>query len=134
MQIHILFLSMLMSSVSVQNHSCFCCLCFFKNSFRNTIRVSNGLDPDADMCPNCFSSTDKQHICLNTQLKSSKKQLKFNACVPKSNSFERYAITCAVIAYHLVHFSYIWVIHKCQSVLIFLLACAQKTPVLWIKY
>ena len=62
------------------------------------------------------SSTDKQHICINMQLKSSKKQLKLNACVPKSNSFERHIIfTCHVIAYNLVHFFSIWVIHKCQS-------------------
>ena len=43
------------------------------------------------------------------------KQLKLNACVPKSNSFEQYEITCDVIAYHLVHFFSVWVIHKCQS-------------------
>ena len=54
------------------------------------------------------SSTDKQSICVNTQLKSSKKQLKLDACIPKSNSFEQYAITCDVIAYHLVHFFSIW--------------------------
>ena len=59
------------------------------------------------------SSTDKQRICINTQLESSKKQLKLDACVPKSNSFEQYAITCDVIAYHFVHFFSIWVIHKC---------------------
>ena len=56
------------------------------------------------------SSTDKQRICVNTQLKSSKKKLKLNACIPKSNSFERYAFTCYVIAYHLVHFFSILVI------------------------
>ena len=39
-------------------------------------------------------------------------------CVPKSNSYDRYAITCDVIAYHLVHFVSIWVINKCQSVII----------------
>ena len=74
------------------------------------------------------SSTDKQRICVNTQLKSSKKQLKLNACVPKSNSFERYAITCDVIAYHLVHFFSIWVIHKCQSGIdsVFTSVCAVK--------
>ena len=33
----------------------------------------------------------------------------------KSNSFKRYAITCNVIAYHLVNFFSIWVIHKCKS-------------------
>ena len=36
-------------------------------------------------------------------------------CVPKSNSNDRYAITCDVIAYHLVHFVSIWLINKCQS-------------------
>ena len=61
------------------------------------------------------SSLDKQRICVNTQLKSSKRQLKLNACVPKSNSVDRYAISCDVIAYHLVHFVSICVIHKCQS-------------------
>ena len=50
------------------------------------------------------STLDKQRICVNTQLKSSKKQLKLNVCVPKSNSNDRYAITCNVIAYSLVHF------------------------------
>ena len=46
------------------------------------------------------STLDKQRICVNTQLKSSKKQIKLNVCVPKSNSNDRYAITCDVIAYH----------------------------------
>ena len=61
------------------------------------------------------SSLDKQRICVNTQLKSSKKQLKLNVCVLKSNSVDRYAITCNVIAYHLVHLVSIRVIYKCQS-------------------
>ena len=47
---------------------------------------------------NSISSLDKQRIYVNTQLKSSKKQLKLNVCVPKSNSVDRYAITCDVIA------------------------------------
>ena len=72
------------------------------------------------------SSLDKQRICVNTQLKSSKKQSKFNVCVPKSNSVDRYAITCDVIAYHSVHFVSISVIYKCQSgIVFFLLASAQ---------
>ena len=58
------------------------------------------------------STLDKQRICVNTQLKSSKKQLKWNVCVPKSNSNDQYAITCDVIAYHLVHFLSILVIIK----------------------
>ena len=61
------------------------------------------------------STLDKQRICVSTQLKSSKKQLKLNVCVPKSNSNDRYAITCDVIAYHLVHFVSIRLINKCQS-------------------
>ena len=36
-------------------------------------------------------------------------------CVPKSNSNDRYANTCDVIAYHLVHFVSIRLINKCQS-------------------
>ena len=36
-------------------------------------------------------------------------------CVPKSNSNDRYAITCDVIVYHLVHFVSIRLINKCQS-------------------
>ena len=36
-------------------------------------------------------------------------------CVPKSNSNDRYAITCDVIAYHLVHFVSIRLINKCWS-------------------
>ena len=62
-----------------------------------------------------FSTLDKQRICINTQLKSSKKQSKLNVYIPKSNSNDRYAITCDVNAYHLVHFVSIWVINKCQS-------------------
>ena len=50
------------------------------------------------------SSIDKQRICVNMQLKSSKKLLKLNACVLKSNSFDPYAIPCDVIAYHFVYF------------------------------
>ena len=61
------------------------------------------------------STLDKQCICVNTQLKSSKKQLELNVCVPKSNSNDRYAITCDVIAYHLVHFVSIRLINRCQS-------------------
>ena len=60
------------------------------------------------------STVDKQCICVNTQSKSSKKQLKWNECVPKSNSNDRYAITCDVIAYHLVHFVSVRLIIKCQ--------------------
>ena len=51
-----------------------------------------------------YSSLDKQRICVTMQLKSSKKQLKLNVCIQKSNSEDGYAITCDVIAYHLVHF------------------------------
>ena len=35
-------------------------------------------------------------------------------CVPKSNFNDRYAITCDVITYHLVHFVSIRLINKCQ--------------------
>ena len=74
----------------------------------------------------CYSSLDKQRICVSRQLKSSKKQLKLNVCVPKSNSVDQYAITCDVIGYHLVHFVSICVIYKCQSGIdFFLLASAQ---------
>ena len=74
-------------------------------------------------------------ICVNTHLKSSKKQLKLNARIPKSHSFERYAITCDVIAYHLVHFFSIWGIYKYQSgINSFYKPAGSKTPVLWIKY
>ena len=62
-----------------------------------------------------YSTLDKQRIRVNTQLKSSKKQLKINVCLPKSNSNNRYAITCDVIAYHLAHFVSIRLINKCQS-------------------
>ena len=41
-------------------------------------------------------------------------------CVPKSNSNDRYAITCSVIAYHLVHFVSIRLINKCQSSIYFI--------------
>ena len=69
------------------------------------------------------------------QLKSSKKQLKLNAWVPKKQFLHRYAITCDVIAYHLVHFVSISVINKCQSSIDFyLLASVQYNSGLWIKY
>ena len=42
-------------------------------------------------------------------------------CVPKSISNDLYAITCDVIAYHLVHFVYIRLINKCQSGIDFIL-------------
>ena len=71
------------------------------------------------------SSLDKKSICVNMQLKSSKKQLKLNVCVPKSNSDDRYAITCDVNAYHLVHFVSICVIYRCQSGIDFLQARIQ---------
>ena len=64
-------------------------------------------EPDLESAT-IHSTLDKQRICVNTQLKSSKKQLKLNVCVPKSNSNDRYAITCDVIAYRLVHFVSIW--------------------------
>ena len=79
-----------------------------------------------------YSTLDKQRICVNTQLKSSKKQLKWNACVPKSNSNNLYAITCDFIAYHLVHFG-----NKQMPVgywFFFLLASVQYYSSLLIKY
>ena len=82
-----------------------------------------------------FSTLDKQRICVNTQWKSSKKQLKWNVCVPKSNSNNRYAITWDVIAYHLVHFVSIWVINKCQSGIDFIFTSERAILLqLWIKY
>ena len=82
-----------------------------------------------------ISTLDKQHISVNMQLKSSKKQLKWNVCVPKSNSNDRYAITCDVIAFHLVHFISIWVINKRQSGIdFFLLGSVQYNSFLRIKY
>ena len=81
------------------------------------------------------SSLDKQRICVNTQLKSSKKQLKLNVCVSKSISLDPYAITCDVIAYHLVHFVSICVIYKGQSGIdFFLLASAQYNSNFMNKY
>ena len=71
------------------------------------------------------SSLDKQCICVNRQLKSSKKQFKLNVYVPKSNSAIRYAITCNVIAYYLVHFLSVWVINKCQQGIDFFYQRAQ---------
>ena len=43
----------------------------------------------------------------------------------KTNSNDRYAITCNVIEYHLVHFVSIWVINKCQSGIDFFLLATQ---------
>ena len=80
------------------------------------------------------STLDKQCICVITQLKTSKKQLKWNVCVRKSNSNDRYAITCDVIAYHLVNFVSIWVINKCQSGIDFLLSSAQYNSSFMNKY
>ena len=76
-----------------------------------------------------LSTLDKQRICVNTQLKSSKKQLKWKVCVPKSNSNERYAITCDVIAYCLVHF-----VSMPLRYWFFFQASAQYNSSLWIKY
>ena len=73
------------------------------------------------------STLDKQRICVNTQLKSSKKQLKLNVCVPKSNSNDGYAITCHVIAYHLVHFVSIRLINKCLSGIDFIFTSEHAT-------
>ena len=73
------------------------------------------------------STLDKQRICVNTQLESSKKQLKWNVCVPKSNSNDRYAITCHFIAYHLVLFVSIRLINKCQSGIDFIFTSERAT-------
>ena len=73
-----------------------------------------------------FSTLDKQRICVNTQLNSSKKQIKWNVCVPKRNYKDRYAITCDVIAYHLVHFVSIWLINKCYSGIDFILLASLQ--------
>ena len=54
--------------------------------------------------------------------------------VLKSNSNDRYAITCDVITYHLVHFVSIWVINKCQSGIDFFYKRRNISPVLLIKY
>ena len=82
-----------------------------------------------------YSTLDKQRICVYTQLKSSNKQFKLNVCILKSNSVDRYAITCDVIAYHSVHFVSIWVIYKCQSGIdFFLLASAQYNSNFMNKY
>ena len=45
--------------------------------------------------------------------------------VQKSKHNDQYAITCDVIAYHLVHFVSIWVINKCQSGVDFFLLATQ---------
>ena len=78
------------------NFSCFCCclltffkITFSKNSFKNIIRVSNGLDPDQDryyvspdLDPNCLQSYQqmtkvaaskervniKENLCTNPQI------------------------------------------------------------------
>ena len=96
----------------------------FYNCSINVLKICSGT-----------STLDKQRICVNTQLKSSKKQLKWNVCVPKSNSNDRYAITYDVTVYHLVHFLSIWVINKCQSGIDFFFyqRALNITPVLW-KY
>ena len=80
--------------------------------------MTNNLDPGQatmvvfpDTMLTYSSTLEKQRISA----KSLKKQLKSNVCVPKSNSNNRYAITCDVIAYQLVHFISIWVINKWQS-------------------
>ena len=47
-------------------------------------------------------------------------------CVPKSNSNDRFAIPCDVIAYHLVHLVSIWVINKCQSGIDFFILASEQ--------
>ena len=86
------------------------------------------------MVVNSSLGTCKQRICVNMQLKSSKKQLKLNVCVQKSNSAIRYVITCDVVAYHLVHYISIWVINTCQSGIDFLTASAQYNSNFMKKY
>ena len=51
------------------------------------------------------------------QLKSSKKQLKLMHVDRKSISLigMQLQLTCDIIAYHLVHFVFIWAIYKSQS-------------------
>ena len=61
---------------------CFCChlLTFFskfsssKNSFRNTIRVSNGLNPGCELVPNCLQrlSADNKSLLSRKELKCRK--------------------------------------------------------------
>ena len=96
--------------ISSMGHTCTC----------TKLMTCTFLDKQAFWAYNCkffliHSTLDKQRICINTQLKSSKKQLKWNVCVLKSKSSDWYAITCDVNAYHLVHFLSIWVINKWQS-------------------
>ena len=69
----------------------------------------------------CFNVEDMSYLDKQRKyaIKILKKAIKINVCVPKSNSKDRYAIACDVTAYHLVYFVSIWVIYKCQSVLIF---------------
>ena len=60
------------------NFSCLCCRLFKKNTFRNTIRMSNGLDRDHDRCsvgpelgPNWLSADNKSGLARN-DIKDSK--------------------------------------------------------------
>ena len=115
-----------MANFMEKNILCWCCLIERRYEISNNVVcvTSKGSDQPVHMrsliraftsLSNILSTLDKQRICVNTQLKSSKKQLKLKVCVLKSNSNDRYAITCDVNAYHLVHFVSIWVINKCQS-------------------
>ena len=99
-------------------------VCFFPILYKTTRKFpilgvgSCSQNAEKKPCKQEYLSTlDKQHICVNTQLKSSKKQLKWNVSVPKSNSNDRYAIRCDVIAYNLVHFLSIWALSSTGSIL-----------------
>ena len=54
-----------------------------------------------DLSPMVFAT---HGICINTQLKLSKKQFKLNAFIQKCKSAEQYAFTCYVIVYHWANF------------------------------
>ena len=103
-------------------------LCFFYKTKPRRIMISE--------MTMYFITLDKQLFCVNTQLKSSKKQLKWNVCVPKSNSNDRYAITCMrcnCIPFGPFRFHSANKQMPVGYLFLFLLASAQLTSVLW-KY
>ena len=85
-----IFVSFPINSSNAGNCSCLCShlltffkIIFSKNSFRNTIRMSNGLDPDqdqhsvsSDLDPNCL-----QRLSADNKSPLARQELIFNFCL-----------------------------------------------------
>ena len=66
---------------------------FQKNYFRNTIRVSNGLDPDQDLDPNCLQSYQQTTKVVGAQWLSGR----VLDSRPRGRGFELHRPHCVVV-------------------------------------